>query len=257
MELFGGINQAAFNRVIDAMEDIYEPIVKAHGGILKINRLWSDGTVNASAQRQGKNWIVNMYGGLARHSVVTEDGFALVLCHELGHQIGGYPKIMESDGRTDWASNEGQADYFATMKCFRRVYEDADNATAISSLSIPNIVKNKCSDTFKSTPEINLCIREAMAGGNLALLLWTLSNGGRTTTAAKPAFDTPDSREVDETNDAHPAAQCRMDTYFNGSICAAAHSDDFGDKDPVTGSCAMEKGDKIGYRPLCWYKPQN
>ena len=31
-----------------------------------------------------------MYGGLARRAEVTEDGFAMVLCHELGHHVSLY-----------------------------------------------------------------------------------------------------------------------------------------------------------------------
>ena len=89
----GGIDEQIFNNVIDKISKVYEPIIKARGGNLKVNRLWTDGTVNASAQRQGSTYLLNMYGGLARHSRTTEDGFALVMCHELGHHLGGFPHV--------------------------------------------------------------------------------------------------------------------------------------------------------------------
>jgi len=254
MELAGGITEKEFNGVIDKVIAFYEPIIKAKGAKLKMNRLWTDGTVNASAQQQGKTWIVNMYGGLARHSVTTPDGFALVLCHELGHHIGGYPQYGTADSSPDWASNEGQADYFATMKCFRRVYEKdkAENAAVVSALSVPAVVKTKCSDTFKSADEINLCVREAMGGQVLATLLWSL--GG--SSGKKPAFETPDPSKVSEIADGHPKSQCRLDTYFSGSTCGISYTQDFGKSDASTGACAQEKGDNSGYRPLCWYKPE-
>jgi hypothetical protein len=256
MELLGGINEKTFNKVIDSVIAYYEPIIKSKGAKLKMNRLWTDGTVNASAQQQGKTWIVNMYGGLARHSVTSEDGFALVLCHEIGHHLGGFPQYGSSDGSPEWAANEGQADYFATMKCFRRVFEKADNGAVVSTMTVPPTVKTKCSDNFKSTNEINLCIREAMGGDNLALLLWSLANGGKANAPKKPAFDTPDTSKVSQTSDGHPKAQCRLDTYFAGSICPVSYTEDFGKNDAGTGACATEKGDKFGTRPLCWYKPQ-
>jgi Zn-dependent protease with chaperone function len=53
-----------------------------------------------------------MFGGLARDPLVTKDGFSAVICHEIGHHIAGAPRKGFS-----WASNEGQADYFATTKC--------------------------------------------------------------------------------------------------------------------------------------------
>ena len=259
--LQGGLDEATFNKVIDNVSSFYAPIMKAKGGILKVNRLWTDGTVNASAQRSGNSWILNMYGGLARHTLVNEDGFTLVMCHETGHQLGGFPEFKQSilSSGSNWAANEGQADYFATMKCFRRVFEKADNAAAISSLTVPQIVTDKCSATFKSTEEINLCKRESMAGMTLATLLWALANGSSSENgilaAAKPAFETPNPKVVSKTDDSHPEAQCRLDTYFAGSICGAAFTDDFGAKDAITGACAMEKGDTFGFRPLCWYKP--
>ncbi|HBL17765.1 MAG TPA: hypothetical protein DD417_13700, partial [Elusimicrobia bacterium] len=60
---FGGLSEAQYNEVMDRLEEIYAPIVAAKGGVLKINRLWENPTVNSSAQRQGKYYILNMYGG--------------------------------------------------------------------------------------------------------------------------------------------------------------------------------------------------
>ena len=135
----GGLDEAQFNAVIDEVEAIYKPIVAAKGGTLNVKRLWTDGTVNASAQRQGSTYVVNMYGGLARHQAVTADGFALVVCHEIGHHIGGSPvyggKPSQANGSggwgggggggsNSWASNEGQSDYFANTKCLRKVFRN-------------------------------------------------------------------------------------------------------------------------------------
>ena len=117
----GGITEAQFNRVIDRISKLYTPVVSRLGGTLSIKRNWNDGTVNAYASRSGKTWNVAMFGGLARHETVTEDGFALVVCHELGHHIGGAPKKV-SYYSNSWASNEGQADYFANLKCLRKTF---------------------------------------------------------------------------------------------------------------------------------------
>ena len=96
---------------------------------------------------------------------------------------------------------------------------------------------------------------------NLAVLLWDLAHGNKELRfmggEAKPSFDTPDTSSVSTTDDSHPAAQCRLDTYFNGSACGVAFSEDFGAKDAITGACAEEKGDTMGFRPECWYHPSN
>ena len=255
----GGLDEAGFNKVIDQVSKYYEPIIKAKGGVLKVNRLWKDATVNASAQRSGNTYIVNMYGGLARHHFVTADGFSLVMCHEVGHHIAGFPKIG-----TMWASNEGQSDYFATMKCFRRINQKVNNVKRLGNVEVPAIVKEKCTMQFKSSEDIAMCERNSMGGLSLALLLWDLANGRHSKEffkgmhlagAPKPEFGTPDKSEAARTNNAHPAAQCRLDTYFNGAACGVAFTEDFQDENPGPGACAEEKGDKNFFRPRCWYKP--
>jgi hypothetical protein len=278
LESTGGIDQAAFNRVIDKVSKVYAPVIKKKGGELIVKRLWSKSDVfkgqngdyvNAFALQEGKSWYVAMFGGLARHTVTNEDGFTLVMCHEVGHHVGGFPKIDSYDDEDKWASNEGQADYFATMKCARQVWSADNNVAVVAKMTVPAIVKEKCSIQHKSSTEIALCERESMAGMNLGELLWSLSNGSKSRVNAglaptgleniagksKPDFKTPNTTQVSRTNDAHPEAQCRLDTYFNGSICGVAASEDFGETSASVGACAEEKGDKLGFRSRCWFKP--
>jgi hypothetical protein len=245
---FGGISEEQFNKVIEKIETIYSPIVSNMGGNLKIARKWSDGTVNANASRSVGVWNVNMYGGLARHQTITEDGFALVLCHELGHQLGGAPKVAMFLNR--WASNEGQADYFAAIKCLRKTFLNDDNATIVTTLSAPELLINSCSQQHPNKEDKNICIRIGMAGVSVANLFAALRN-------SSPAkFETPDTNVVSKTNDAHPAYQCRLDTYFQGSLCEVDMNTDVSQKDEVTGTCHKSNGHKIGLRPLCWFKPK-
>ena len=242
-----GMTEERFNQIIDKVEKVYAPIIKTKGGSLKIERKWTDETVNAYAQRSGSTWMVSMFGGLARHELVTDDGFMLVVCHELGHHIGGAPK--KGSWSSTWASNEGQADYFGTMKCGRRVLESEDNIAIVSKMTIDQDVKDKCAQVYKNDSEIALCERIAMGGKSLAMLLGDL--GGN----SKVAFTTPDKSVVTKTNDNHPAAQCRLDTYFQGILCDKSYDQDVDDKNPVTGVCIKKDGYTYGARPLCWYKP--
>lgn len=242
-----GMTEARFNEIISKVEAVYTPVVKTKGGKLVVEKKWKDDTVNAYAQRSGSTWMVTMFGGLARHELVTDDGFMLVVCHELGHHIGGAPK--KSNMGSAWASNEGQADYFGAMKCGRRVLEKEDNIAIVSKMIIDVEVKTKCEAVYKNEGEIALCERVAMAGKSLAMLLGDL--GG----SSKVAFNTPDKSVVTKTVDSHPAAQCRLDTYFSGILCDKSYQVDVDDKNPVTGVCIKKDGYTEGVRPLCWYKP--
>ena len=234
-----GIAEAQFNATLDRVQEVYGPIIAARGGQLDIQRLWDDATVNASAIQNGKTWTINMYGGLARHAAVNADGFALVACHELGHHLGGFPKIAGDD----WATNEGGADYFATLKCLRRVLP------AKNPSSVDKVAKAGCDGVYKSASDRAACARGTMAGVSVSSLLAEL--GGD----KKPQLDTPDASEVATTDDSHPAAQCRLDTYFQAAMCAKKVDEDQTAGEPATGACTKTQGFAVGLRPKCWYKP--
>jgi len=245
----GGLTEEQFNAVIDKYEAIYAPIISGMGGTLKVNRKWTDATVNASAQRSGSTWVVNMFGGLARHSTITEDGFALVICHEIGHHLGGAPKIKGFLGLNNWASNEGQSDYFATLKCLRKGFLNDNNSEVVGRMEIPALLNEKCSAQYAEEADRSICIRNGMAGVSVAGLFAALRN------QPEGKFETPDTNVVSRTNDAHPAHQCRLDTYFQGALCEKSFNEDVDQKDEVTGTCHGSTNHTIGLRPLCWFKP--
>jgi hypothetical protein len=258
---FGGLSEAQFNSSIDRVVAVYEPIIASMGGNLVVERKWNDGTVNAYAQQSGKTWKVSMFGGLARHETITEDGMSLVICHEIGHHIGGAPKIGGSSagggwwgggaGASNWASNEGQADYFATLKCLRKTFLNDDNSAIVRTLGAPESLTKACTKANKGDKdESALCIRTGMAGKSVSNLFTALEHGSET------KFETPDSKVVSSTNDAHPKSQCRLDTYFQGSLCEISFNEDVSQSDEVTGTCHPSLGHKIGTRPLCWFKPK-
>lgn len=243
----GGITEQQFNQVLDRIERIYKDDVQRMGDTLKINRLWKDGTVNASAQRSGKTQVLNMYGGLARHPTTTIEGFALVACHEFGHHNGGAPKMGGFMGA--WATNEGGADYFATLKCLRRFFAEDDNAAILKDLDLDPVATSACEAQFPDVQDQLICIRSSLAGQSVANLFQALR---KETTA--PNFGTPDRREVPRMNDQHPDTQCRLDTYFAGMVCVAKETEGLSNTDYKAGSCYAPR-DPAGNRPRCWFFP--
>jgi len=254
-----GMDEARFKEIIDEVVNVYRPIVESHNATLKVNYLWTDNTVNASAEQKGSEWIINMYGGLARRPEVTDDGFAAVVCHELGHHLGGFYFY----GDTDWASAEGQADYFATQSCLREVWklQNARNAEAGDKLSA--FGKSGCDNTWQDATQRNLCYRVASSGESLAGLLAALRK------SPTPKLETPDPKVVSRSSAAHPEAQCRLDTYFAGSICPVSfdpmiiparfhpkgQNSAAAEKDVIGSFCHSGLGFLKGNRPLCWFKP--
>lgn len=113
-KILSNITEEEFYSVIDEMRAIYAPIIRGFGGWFVLSGNWDDSTVNAYASRSGAEYHVNMFGGLARRPEVTLDGFRMVICHEIGHHLGGFP----NEG---WASYEGQSDYYATHACAKKI----------------------------------------------------------------------------------------------------------------------------------------
>jgi hypothetical protein len=239
-----GITEAQFNGVIDKFIELYEDEIKAKGGVLKVNRLWTDPTVNASAEQTGNTWTINMYGGLARHETITRDAFALVICHEGGHHLGGAPRYAGWFGE-EWASNEGQSDYFANLKCLRRFFKDEMIGYRAVRTEANAAYVDACRATHKNSIDSRICIRSALAGMQVAKLFQAL----RKETVA-PDFGTPDKKVVTKTYDSHPATQCRLDTYLAGSVCGAKVSDAVSNTDWKAGTCVSN----VGARPSCWFK---
>ena len=240
-----GITQDQFNAVMDRIQDLYEPVVASQGGRLVINRLWSDPTVNASAERDESYYIINMYGGLARHESITQDGMALVACHEMGHHVGGAPKY----GGSHWASNEGQADYFANLKCLRRVFTSPSAASFTRPKGDVETARAACDKWHTKRADRDICVRASMAGMSVTDLFRVLRNE-----TVLPRFDTPDPRTVNQMDDDHPRTQCRLDTYFAASLCPRPVSDGLDESNPDTGTCTRLAGYTVGLRPRCWYK---
>jgi hypothetical protein len=89
-----------------------------------------------------------------------------------------------------------------------------------------------------------------MAGKSVANLFSVLSKLPET------KFETPDPAVVKTTNHNHPKAQCRLDTYFQGSLCEIGMNEDVDQKDEVKGTCHPSLNHKEGKRPLCWFKPK-
>ncbi len=105
-----GIEEAAAN-FESAM--IHE-IPRDHDFIIKLEA--HNPRINAEIIKLDRSIVLSVWGGMMGHPFMTTDTFLLLLCHELGHVLGGPP--LKS--RNGWSSTEGQADYYsgACVKSF-------------------------------------------------------------------------------------------------------------------------------------------
>lgn len=255
----GGISKEEFNLVLDEFEAVMNlEVSRVDAARLVVERRWETADVNAMAYQSGSYRYIVMYGGLARHPDVTSDAFRLVACHELGHHLGGAPKKLGGYwGGSSWASNEGQADYYASLKCFRRLVIEGrklNQAVAGPDLSqYPetelNYAKAECAKSFTNSDDQEICVRATMGGYAIGRMF---ASFGSTTSIS---LHTPNPTVVTRTNDNHPESQCRTDTYFQGAICDVSYRNDVSNNDERYGTCNQKDNHARGLRPLCWHKP--
>ena len=212
-----GLTEDEFLTVLDEVEAVYDPVFNELGKNLIVNRLWANDQVNASAQQQGRDWIINMFGGLARHEHATIDAFRAVACHEIGHHLGGAPKRSGWFG--SWASNEGQSDYFATYKCMKKlILEGQKQGMEIASPDLSryaelevNLAESKCAERFSTAepttevdigrPEVDTaykaCVRSSLSGLSLGRLLGALKDPEKVISLSTPCllYTSPSPRD--------------------------------------------------------------
>ncbi len=203
------LTQDQFLAVVRKVERAYAPVVAQAGGRLTMLPSWSDSYDRAAAERRGQFWLVRVWAGAVGQNFDSEDGLALTLCHELGHHLGGPPRYVGS-----WSSVEGQADYYATAECLRRVFSMDDNRAAVEGLAVDPEVLEACEVRHPQPERAAICARSAWAGLNAAHY-YHRSRGG---SGGQPAFSTPSPSRAMFTQEQNRDPQCRLDTFFQGAL---------------------------------------
>ena len=145
-----GITHYRYQELQNQVLAAFEKILKSeYGKTLTFEDSWDNDRVNAYCTRDlNDNPVVKVMGGMARHPEMTEDALLLIVCHELGHYMGGTPKAPRGNSeKLSWSSIEGQADYFATAKCLPKIFKNQkENREIIKSVPNKNLRKaqKKC-----------------------------------------------------------------------------------------------------------------
>lgn len=245
----GGPFTVTMNKALD----IFHPIVsKYYGAELEMYNKIDDDAVNAVARKKGDIWQVEIFGGLQRAKGMSHDAVAMVLCHEMGHLIGGFPFVREAGNQS--MSAEGNSDYFATQACLRKLWQDEDDRNAKAEeaeAKLPKKLVAACHKSFKTRDDIGMCMRSMAAIKSIQSLF------------NETSLTTPSTVKVKRTMVEHPPSQCRIDTFIAGALCNKTW--DFERKFPTNRdelrliSCtrADYKGTIYdGVRPRCWYQPK-
>jgi len=262
MLMSSSMTEEVYNQVIEEVVTFMKPYIEAHGAQFSVKSDWNDPTVNAYASQEGSNWYISMFGGLARRPEITPDGFAFVVCHEIGHHIGGFPFYTNH-----WAAAEGQADYFGTHTCLRELWLQDYEKNKEAADTVDTFAKIHCDAVWSNQKDRDLCYRITNSGRSFANLIYAFESEYGDAGPA-PQFSTPDPSKVSQTDTYHPASQCRLDTVFQGALCGQGfdlrvipgkdHPDGqeslAAEEFAAAFACVKARNFTIGMRPECWYK---
>ncbi len=104
---------------------------------------------NAEISKSGNELSLVVWGGMLGHPEMDRGTFLLLLCHELGHALGGPP--LKS--RNGWSSTEGQADYYSGGSCFH-LFEPNEELFLYSALKLTSIYAHV---TREVAPDLQRC----------------------------------------------------------------------------------------------------
>ncbi len=247
------ITKSEFEAVIESVARIYYPVAQKYNAKLRVDFDWNDMRSEAHAGKNGDDWFIYVAGGVARSSKMNLDGLAFVVCHELGHQFGGYPFVNLPPGNI-WNTVEGQTDYYAAFVCARSIWKSDINENRKVVASIDPIAKQKCDQSWKTSNDRYLCYRITTAGKVM------LEN-----VASEYNFPYPNYSSTEEKKEM--TLQCRLDSVLQGALCNAPydfyaipgfrHPDGINSpgakEEAQKSSCDLKYGFKNGLKPTCWW----
>ncbi|MGK4001579.1 hypothetical protein WMF31_03065 [Sorangium sp. So ce1036] len=261
-------------QVAEEVVDLYRPYAAARSATITIVPRWDSlGGIYGAEIRGVRGWTLVPKGPFL-NQYLTRDVVRMATCHELGHLFGGFPfrtGLLAGERPTSDISNlgthmaaEGQADYFATKNCVRRVWAGNPDNAAFRDL-VPPEGKRRCDIVWEDQDSRDICYRSIFIARDM--VNWLRD------TDTRVDINTPDPKVRDTTDTGHPAsAQIRYDTLVAGALCDPVRGDDPTTipglvPSPITGmyghhSVASENDSRdhacyegFGARPLSWFKP--
>lgn len=194
------LKHETIEKLMKSFEHHFSPLVERQGRKLYLILNWESDRVIAEAKRPvTTDWEIILHGGAIRSKELGEAEISLILCHELGHHLGGKPTAsMEG-----WSACEGQADYWSSLECVKNFWSlQKDSMVSVEAQKWCE--KNSSPDPY--------CGKFAQTALNITRFYGQFQPSGY------PGLDTVDSSIPPRTFFGHPTPQCRLDTLMSGYL---------------------------------------
>lgn len=242
------LSQSTISLVKNKVSDAYRDIFNEQNKELQIVIEENDSEVNAYATRDdNNNPVIKITKGMLKLPYMTTDVLTNILCHEVGHFLGGAPK--KKRGRSDkrsWSSSEGQADYYASSRCLKHVFQqDALN----KNIQISEYNNHQYFNDADKLCQDEVCVRIILTSYDTANL-YNMIRPYQTDLSILYK----DPTQVFQTVHKHPTPQCRLDSMIAGALCPISQELTFKDNDIDSSACSSSEYTRFA-RPLCWFNP--
>lgn len=178
------------------------PVFRLTGKPLLIPNEWENPYFAGFAIDRGTHMQVSLWGGTARAPGASLVALAGILCHEVGHILGGTPQ--QTIPGAEWSSTEGQSDFYAGRDCLPQ-YLDKH----------PELIETPDQEALEVCGGNLLCARTATAGLELVRFFQRFDSES----VAQLSVRTPAPAVDTMLLNVYPSPQCRLDSYVQGALC--------------------------------------
>lgn len=232
-----------FDAIIDNVESAFG--INENQERILIHRFWDPNAQSDSAIRfpflTRETPIITITGRIAKERTISEDAFAILVCHEFGHHLAKGPRIGLRN-LENWSAAEGEADYWATSVCIKTYLRNQLNTPQRVMSHSPHLLdkslETKCENNYVTPEAIAICYRTLDAIHSLADY-FTDHNQSRIDFQSKAP---PSSVLIRRFRLDNYRDQCRIETFLAGAFCQLRAESLF--------QCKNEDD----MRPRCWFK---
>lgn len=248
----------ALRDMIARLDAMYSPEVARHGRTLELLAV-SSNEAGAWAIPKETAWQVRASRALLAEKP-GDDVIAMILCHEVGHLLGGFPfkgavpGVPLAEGTKEAA--EMQSDYFAGKECLPRLFASEPEVNARFRDEVDASTRARCDDVWRDEGARDVCYRIARTAERFGI------RDARRNGHPTPDLETPATDEVERTLSDYANSQCRVDTVVQGALCTKRNrvgvipgivdATISPDAEALSEPYACSEGP--GARPRCWYK---
>ena len=163
---------------------------------------WNSPFFAAFAESKEGYMKISLWGGMARAPGASKSVLAAVLCHELGHILGGEPR--QTIPGSEWGSIEGQSDFYAAAVCLPDFFRAHPELAPVVSSEVEQVCKgNKDCGVVLQTGLETVRFLQAYSYREY-------------TPVSIFSTEKPIDKLILNT---YPSDQCRLDSFIQGARC--------------------------------------